>query len=333
VISPGELIEEIKPWEPDSWRKFINEHVVPLKALGENVSKQFAGDPSERAAKAVSEAASSVIEAAKRSVGDVKEEFEVPSDPIESIRLLVEKAANTFLGVDEGGKYTLFAWTLRKITREYIEVLYPALKDEEKRKATFSILGVRELYRPPVRSPLADRLAILGYPDYASLAKVEEWGGHVTLRILPAREKTLGGALCRLVDGIVEGLARPGILSSVELSVDVVGTYIKACPQIPLQIFPQAYGNIRCWAQIGWKDCYELLSEDRAWRYDHAWAVKGFSLKCVDDIYPDREEGSAYAATNFLSFLRLVMPALVTGRAELLISAEGRVLATLMRVW
>jgi len=49
--------------------------------------------------------------------------------------LLVEKAANTFLGVGEGGKYTPFAWALRKITREYIGVLYPALKDEEKRGA------------------------------------------------------------------------------------------------------------------------------------------------------------------------------------------------------
>jgi hypothetical protein len=172
--------------------------LVPLKVLGETVSKQFAGDPSEAAAKAVSEAASSVIETAKRSIGDVREEFEAPADPIECIRLLVEKAANTFLGVDEGGKYTPFAWTLRKITREYIEVLYPPLKDEEKRRSTFSILGVRELYRPSVRSPIANRLTILGYPDYAFLARVEEWGDTVTLSILPAREKTLRGALCRL---------------------------------------------------------------------------------------------------------------------------------------
>uniref|UniRef100_A0A7J2T9U7 Uncharacterized protein n=1 Tax=Ignisphaera aggregans TaxID=334771 RepID=A0A7J2T9U7_9CREN len=128
-------------------------------------------------------AAKNVIEAARKVVGNVKEEFTVPSDPVECIRLLIERAANTFLGVGEGGKYTLFAWTLRKITREYFEAMYSTLaKDEEKKRAVFEILGVKELFKPAIKSPLSDNLTILGYPDYPTYGTVVEWGSRVKVK-------------------------------------------------------------------------------------------------------------------------------------------------------
>jgi hypothetical protein len=327
MVSPDEIIREVKPWDRNSWRNFINEYVVPLKVLGETVVKQFTGDPSIDAIKALIEPAKYAIEIAKNVIGDIKEEFEVPQDPIECLRLLVEKAANTFLGVNDGGKYTLIAWTLRKITKEYLfEALYPTLKDEEKRKATFDILGVKELFKPAVKSPLAENLTIVGYPDYASICKVEEWGDYITLSILPAREKTLGGTLSRLIDGVVAVLSRPGILSGIEVSADVVKVYLDKCPSIP----PEIRGY--CIIEFPWKEGYMRLSELSKWRHDSAWAIRGFSLKCASRILMDTEE-SVHMETNLLSFLRTIMPSLITGYSELLLSSDGRVLITLVRKW
>jgi hypothetical protein len=80
--------------------------------------------------------------AAKKFVGEIKVEFEVPTDPIECLRLLVESCGNTFLGVGDAGRYMLFAWTLRKVTKGLLfEALYPTLKDEDKRWRTFEILA------------------------------------------------------------------------------------------------------------------------------------------------------------------------------------------------
>ncbi|MCC6023248.1 MAG: hypothetical protein LM600_00935 [Thaumarchaeota archaeon] len=325
MVSPDELIREVKPWEPSSWRYFINEYVVPLKVLGEVVVKQFAGDPSTEVVRALVGPANHVIEIAKKVIGDINEEFEAPSDPIECLRLLIEKSANTFLGVDEGGKYTLIAWTLRKLTKEYLfEALYPTLKDDEKRKATFNILGVRELFKPPVKSPIAENLTIIGYPDYATFGRVEEWGDYITLRILPVQERTLGGALSRLVDGIVAVLARPGILSGIEVSADVVKVYLDRSPSVPPEL-PRY-----CIMELPWKAGYKHLGEHVPWKYDSAWAIKGFSLKCASRIYSDSED-LIHMETDFLSFTRLIMPSLVVGRVELLLSADGRVLMVLVR--
>ncbi|MCS7140457.1 MAG: hypothetical protein N3F04_05135 [Candidatus Nezhaarchaeota archaeon] len=72
------------------------------------------------------------MKVAESVIGEVRAEYEPPDDPIECLRLLVERSGNTFLGVAGAGKYTLFAWTLRKVTREYLlEALYPTLKNEE----------------------------------------------------------------------------------------------------------------------------------------------------------------------------------------------------------
>lgn len=66
MVSPDDLIEDVKPWEPSSWRKFIIEYVTPLKVLGETIIRQFAGDPSTEVVRALVEPANSVIEIAKK---------------------------------------------------------------------------------------------------------------------------------------------------------------------------------------------------------------------------------------------------------------------------
>ena len=329
VISPDELINEVKPWDKDSWRRFIETHVVPIKVLADSVAKQFVGDLAAEVAKSLSDSASRVISVARNIIGEVKVEFEVPSDPIECLRQLVERCGNTFLGVGEAGKYTLLAWTLRKVTREYLlEALYPTLMDEEKRKKTFELLGIKEdmpLFKPAVESPLTDKLTILGYPDYPTICRVEEWGSYVTLSILPAREPTLGGSICKFIDGLVATLSRPGILSGVEPSADVVKLYLDRCPARPTEVYEYS------WVELSWRRSYKEFSELCKFRHSYPWSIRGFAIRCVNYLYSPEKWESPRQETNLLSFLRWLMPSLVIGRTELLLSADGRVALTLER--
>jgi hypothetical protein len=328
TISPDELINEVSPWNVDSWRNFVENYVVPIKLLAETVSKQFVGDASSEVSKHLANCSTRIVEVAKKFLGEVKVEFEVPADPIECLRLLVERCGNAFLGVGEAGRYTLFAWTMRKVTKEYLfEALYPTLKDLEKRQKTFEILGIREdlpLFIPAVRSPLTENLTILGYPDYPSICRVEEWGYSVTLSILPARGPTFGGSICRFVDGLVAVLGRPGILSGVEPSADVVKIYLDKCPSKPVEL---TYG----WVEFSWKTSYAVLAELSKWRTSLPWNIGGFAVRCVGRLDSPDKWSEVRQETNLLSFLRWLMPSLITGRTELLLSADGMVALTLER--
>lgn len=47
-------------------------------------------------------------------------------------------------------QHTLFLWTIRKITRRYLEAAYPELKEEEKFEALKSILGLEKYFVPGI---------------------------------------------------------------------------------------------------------------------------------------------------------------------------------------
>lgn len=330
VITAEDLLSDVEPWRSEPWRSFIEQHVVPIRDLAISVSKQFVGDASAEVARVTADVAKRVVNTTEKSVGKIEAIYEVPEDPIECLRQFVEACANIFLGVGDAGKYTLFAWTLRKMTKEYLDAMYPPLKeDEEKRKAVFELLGISEdepLFIPTVRSPLAENLTLVGYPDYPSLCRVEEWGDYVTLSPLPARRPTLGGLLCRLVDCVVGTLARPGMLSGIELSADVVASYIGKCPAVP----PTLSTVSRSWLTCDWKRAYLEFTEGGKFKVDRAWVIEGFGVKCYCYVYADRCE-SLQQETNLLSFMRLLMPSLITGRTELLLSADGRVAITIER--
>jgi hypothetical protein len=330
TVSPDELINNVKPWDISSWKNFLEKYIVPIRALADAIAKQFVGDASSEISKVLAERAASVIEIGKKVVGEVKTEFEVVGDPIECLRLLVEKCGNVFLGVGEAGKYTLIAWTLRKVTKEYmLEALYPTLKDEEKRKMVYKILGIKEdlpLFVPAVKSPLTENLTIIGYPDYASICRIEEFGHYVTLSILPAREPTFGGSICKFIDGVVAVLSRPGIFSGIEPSIDVVKTYLDKCPLKPAEL---QYG----WNEFSWKTGYAVLNELCKWRADYIWSISGFAVRCVDFLYSPEKWESIRQETNLLSFFRWLMPSIVTGRTEMLLSADGKVVLLLERKW
>jgi hypothetical protein len=328
TISPDELINEIQPWNIESWRNFVENHIVPIKLLAENVAKQFSGDASSEVSKFLANSTKCILDTAKKFLGEIKVKFEVPTDPIECLRQFVERCGNTFLGVGEAGKFTLFAWTLRKITKEYLfEALYPTLKDEEKRKRTFEILGIKEdkpLFVPAVKSSLTENLTILGYHDYSSICRIEEYGEYVTLNILPAKEITFGGSICRFIDGIVAILSRPGILSCVEPSADVVKTYLDRCPLRPVELQDG-------WNELNWRMSYVYLTENSKWKVDKAWIISGFAVRCVDRLWSLDKWDGVFQETNLLSFLRWLMPSIITGRTEMLLSADGNVIALLER--
>ena len=328
-ISPNVLINDVKPWDESSWRRFIETNVVPIKALATTIAEQFVGDVAAEVARSLADSASQIIDVAKKVIGEFRDEFEVPSDPIECLRQLVERCGNTFLGVGEAGKYTLLVWTLRKVTREYLlEVLYPTLMDEEKRRKTFQLLGIKEdkpLFKPMVDSPLTDKLTILGYPDYPATCYVEEWGYSLTLSVLPAREPTLGGSICKFVDGLVATLGRPGILSGVKPSADVVKLYLDKCPARPVEVYEHS------WVELSWRRSYREFGELCKFKHEYPWSIQGFAIRCVYNLRSPEEWSRVEWETNLLSFLRWLMPSLVTGRTELLWSADGRVALTLER--
>ena len=330
AITPDELINEVKPWDVNSWKKFVEKYIVPIRVLSETVAKQFVGDVSSEVSKALADSAACVIDVAEKLIGEFKKKFEVPSDPIECLRLLVETCGNTFLGVGDAGKYTLFAWTLRKVTKEYLlEALYPTLKDEEKRRKTFEILGIKEdrpLFIPAVKSPLTESLKLLGYPDYPSICRVDEWGDYVTLSVLPAREPTLGGSICKFVDRLVTVLSRPGILSGIEISADVVKIYLDKCPLRPTQLYEYS------WLKLSWGTSYADFNELCRWRSNYPWSISGFAVRCVDYLHSPNKWDGIRQETNLLSFFRWLMPSLVTGRTEILLSADGRVAILIERV-
>ena len=136
----------------------------------------------------------------------------------------------------------------------------------------------------------------------------------------------MGGAISKLVDKIVAVLSRPGILSIAEPAVDVVSTYLNnALP------YPSELGDY-CRREERWSNIHTRLSEGSEIEAGYAWALRGLSAKCAGTIYQDREE-SIYRESNLLTFFRAVMPSIITGRAELLFSIDGRVIVPIIRTW
>ncbi len=330
-ISPEELLQEIKAWDENSWKSFIESNVVPIHILADSISKQFVGDASADVAGVVAKESKRVLDVAGEVLGDISMSYTPPEDPIECLRLFVEYCANTFLGVGDAGKYTLFAWTLRKITREYLSSIYPSLKDHEKRAKIFGILGIDEkepLFIPQVRSKLVEDLTILGYPDYPSLFKVEEWGDTIRVRTLPSERKTFGGSLCRLVDTLTAVLKRPGMLSGIELSSDPVSEYRNSIPSKPES--GQIYSG--SWVNIPWSEFYTKYDGGKL-NAGHVWVIEGFSVKCVDYLSSPSQYSDSYVKqeTNLLSFLRSIMPSIITGSTEMLLNDGWNILITIER--
>ena len=98
-VRSEDLFEQIEPWSAETWKKFIENHIVPLNRLSKTYAKYFEGDTSSQVASYVAEASDKVLSIAESMLGYIKKEYAVPEDPIEVERLLMEHAVNTFLGL------------------------------------------------------------------------------------------------------------------------------------------------------------------------------------------------------------------------------------------
>ena len=145
------------------------------------------------------------------------------------------------------------------------------------------------------------------------------------VKYITCPKPTFGGSLCKLIDGLVALLSRPGILSGVEPSADVVKSYLNKCPTPPTEIYKYS------WVELPWRESYIKFNELCRLRHDLAWVIQGFAIRCVYRPYSPESRSEVKQETNLLSFLRWLMPSLVTGRTELLWSADGRVALTIKR--
>jgi hypothetical protein len=169
----------------------------------------------------------------------------------------------------------------------------------------FKILGVKEVFKPPIKPPISENLTVLGYPDYTPHGTIVSWGGCIKIRILPPQERTLGGAVSRFADAIVAVLTRSGILSVAEPTIDAVSAYPNSVPQSPPEL-----SNF-CSMKVQWIKVLKLLSNYNELEQDGARAIQGLELRCADAIYPSKEE-SIRNSTNILNFFRTTMPAIIT---------------------
>ena len=146
-----------------------------------------------------------ILEKAKNSGFNLEKkhvEIKKPEDLVYITKEFLELAINTTINRN---KFALFAWTLRKITKRYLEKAYPSID-----KNLLNFLGVRQL-----RKFKNEKYSIYGYPDYFSEYRyqVNPEGGSIHANgIIHISEyryflsygdpKTVGGSLCRLTDTI-----------------------------------------------------------------------------------------------------------------------------------
>ncbi|RLE63598.1 MAG: hypothetical protein DRN53_01960 [Thermoprotei archaeon] len=328
-VRPEDLFEQIEPWSAETWKKFIENHIVPLNRLSKIYAKYFEGDTSSQVASYVAEASDKVLSVAESMLGYIKKEYAVPEDPIEVGRLLMEHAVNTFLGVGEGGKHSFFIFSLRKLPREYAYKLYPKLeKEPETREKVFKLLGINELWKPYITSPLAEKLTLMGYPDYPMYCRVEKHGYTISLRVLPSKESTLGGTISRLIESLMAILARPGMLSAYELSIDVLTEYDRAVSGIVS--LPRETGE---YLKVKYADSYIKLKENSlVGEWNFCGIVEGLGVKVVSSVTP--ESYTISRESNLLTEFRKWSSLLVLGKAELLFAILGRyiLLLPLVRV-
>jgi len=326
TITSEELFEYVKPWDPEQWGKFIREYIIPIHELSKYVAGSFSGDASARVVHSVFKSADRVVKAAERVLGRIDASYEVPRDPLEAARQLLEFVANIFLGVGEGGKYTLFAWTLRRIPREYIGEMYSKLdQDGEARRKVFEMLGVEEILKPQIESPLVERIALLGYPDYLRGRLIGSRGTELEVLVTPPRKTTLGGSICRLIDSLPALLKRPGLLSKIELSVqDLATEYLRRAGSLVTT------STISYNKDISWREFARFTSPTVLFA-SSLYFIEGITIKSIRKLSPYGTPEYVEKEGDLLDFLRKITPSLVLGILDLVIVDNGRFIILIKR--
>jgi len=96
-----------------------------------------------------------------------------PEKIFEGLVKFLQHCINVCVGFDE---YMTFVWNIRKITKRYLELVFPKTKKEENLKFLKDFLGFTELFVPNVNdTSLRDEYTIYGFPDIYSKFDVSNW--------------------------------------------------------------------------------------------------------------------------------------------------------------
>ncbi len=96
-----------------------------------------------------------------------------PEKIFEGLLKFLQHCINVCVGFDE---YMTFVWNIRKITKRYLNLVFPETKKNENFKFLREFLGLTELFVPDVDdASLRDEYTIYGFPDIYSKFDVSDW--------------------------------------------------------------------------------------------------------------------------------------------------------------
>jgi len=133
-------------------------------------------------------------------------DFEALLEDPEKVTELIEALYNKTLKITVNyNQYTLFLWTIRKITRRYLEAAYPGLQVEEKFDALKSIVGLAKYFETEIEEKTEnDRKVKRNY----------------TIWHLP--DDSFGGKVCELNEIVWEDLEKENFRKDLSILFDSV---------------------------------------------------------------------------------------------------------------
>jgi len=196
------LLEEIKYYDVTSLRDYIEAWVAPLLELGSIMRKYFReiDDGLAKYAEEIYSLSQKIVELAEEKLGlrPKLEGLREPKDIYEVVeygRVFLEKAFNFTIACNP---YTFFVWSIRKITRSYLEAHYPRLFEGNKFKEVATILGLEEYWKPPELKPrkIVEDYTLYAYLDFETEEKSKD---------------TIGGLISKLNEKILFELSAANI--------------------------------------------------------------------------------------------------------------------------
>ncbi|MEM0202687.1 MAG: hypothetical protein QXO16_01735 [Archaeoglobaceae archaeon] len=312
------MLEEINYWKASSWKEFVRSNLVPLRDLGNYLGYEldFLFYPNELADEAlhIGHVAEKAVEVAEKVFGEPMGEREISEeeDVFELIREFLEIGANTTAGCS---KHTFFVWSTRKITKNYLEEHYPALRDPETFNEIAKVLGWSEYWRPP-KSKFLENYRLYSYPDYLTLLNIhkEDSDGFYFWVSSSGDEKTLGGLICKLNEDFWWLFSEQPELVAEYSVPDVFENYQEMCEDML--------------DRVDWSDDYDFISasrlEDPKELYGELYFNELYDFERMV-VSRFRRSGNEYQPKDYLyvfQFWDILMPPMFLGKYELVFTKD-----------
>jgi len=279
------LLEEIKYYDVNSYKKYIKDNIIPLFELSDIVKRYFNDIDTElvKYAEEIHTLSRNIIKLAEAKLGLKFEERSLPEpkdiyEVIEYGRRFLETAFNF---TSASNPFTFFIWSIRKITKVYLKAHYPELFKRNTFEKISSVLGLEEYWRPPEIKPkeIVEDYTIYAYLDFET-EKQEA-------------EDTIGGLVSKLNEKIL-----------YELSVADIKSYgsLYERPNV-LEKYKERVNKML--EDIGWKQKSKIIID---------FIEATFS---INGLIAELARGGTYTIFNFLDE---IMPLQMLGVVEIKIS-------------